>query len=216
MATSSRLGNSPQERTLGSIAARLQLWLLVQMSMLAVLASACHFAHAQANEWTWMGGGDAIQQPGDYGMLGEPAPANIPGGRFYPTQWIDKNGNLWIFGGQGFNASIYGDGFLNDLWMLNTSTREWAWMGGTAADDSKKVCADISICRQPPVYGTLGVAAPENIPGARAGGAGWIDKEGHLWLFGGNGVDDVGFKPGFVFCELHGETDLAVRAKLII
>jgi hypothetical protein len=35
------------------------------------------------------------------------------------------------------------------------------------------------------VYGTLGVPAPGNIPGSRAGAAYWTDNNGHLWLFGG-------------------------------
>jgi hypothetical protein len=42
------------------------------------------------------------------------------------------------------------------------------------------------------VYGTLGVPAAGNVPGSRAEGVGWTDKNGHLWLFGGSGLDSVG------------------------
>ncbi len=37
------------------------------------------------------------------------------------------------------------------------------------------------------VYGTKGVAAPGNVPGARTGSVGWTDSHGNLWLFGGTG-----------------------------
>jgi N-acetylneuraminic acid mutarotase len=39
-----------------------------------------------------------------------------------------------------------------------------------------------------PVYGTKGVAAPENKPGARGGGIKWTDQSGNLWLYGGSGL----------------------------
>ena len=36
-------------------------------------------------------------------------------------------------------------------------------------------------------YGTKGVAAPGNVPGAREGAVSWTDASGNLWLFGGDG-----------------------------
>jgi hypothetical protein len=36
-------------------------------------------------------------------------------------------------------------------------------------------------------YGTLGVAAPGNVPPPRQAAAAWVDRSGHLWLFGGEG-----------------------------
>ena len=39
------------------------------------------------------------------------------------------------------------------------------------------------------IYGTQGIASPENVPGARYNPASWIDADGVLWLFGGSGVD---------------------------
>lgn len=38
------------------------------------------------------------------------------------------------------------------------------------------------------VYGTEGVAAPGNTPGAREVASGWADPSGNLWLFGGQGI----------------------------
>jgi N-acetylneuraminic acid mutarotase len=37
------------------------------------------------------------------------------------------------------------------------------------------------------VYGTNGMAAAANKPGARVSSVSWTDASGHLWLFGGYG-----------------------------
>jgi len=150
-----------------------------------------------------MGGSDAVHQPGVYGSEGDASPANIPGSRSDMTQWVDGDGNLWIFGGYGYDAGLYGIEYLNDLWRFNPQTNEWTWVSGSSVLDSEKVCADLSICGLPPVYGAKGAAAPENIPSGRAGAVGWIDKQGHFWLFGGYGLNRVGNKPGYVFCGLN-------------
>ena len=83
-------------------------------------------------EWTWVGGSSSLTcppppvppnyalaspcgQPGSFGMLGIPAATNVPGGRDSTTTWTDSSGNLWLFGGNGFDSS--GNlGSLNDLW----------------------------------------------------------------------------------------------------
>jgi hypothetical protein len=67
------------------------------------------------NEWAWMGGSSTANRPGQYGTLGTPAPGNIPGGRSFANSWTDSSGNLWLFGGEGFDANGYA-GDLNDLW----------------------------------------------------------------------------------------------------
>jgi uncharacterized protein DUF4440 len=50
----------------------------------------------------------------------------------------------------------------------------WTWIGGSNQQ------------RQVGVYGTLGLAAPANIAGARTGAATWVDGAGNFWLFGGD------------------------------
>ncbi|HWE86674.1 MAG TPA: chitobiase/beta-hexosaminidase C-terminal domain-containing protein [Terracidiphilus sp.] len=127
------------------------------------------------NEWTWMGGSNTYGQPGVYGTLGTPAPGNIPGARQEASSWTDSNGNLWLFG--GLNGA---GGYLNDLWEFNPSTSEWTWMGGSSTSN------------QDGVYGTLGTPGAGNIPGARSPAGSWTDGNGHLWLFGGAGIDSVG------------------------
>src|SRR5262245_26882839 len=49
-----------------------------------------------------------------------------------------------------------------------------------------------SLINQMGVYGTQGVASPNNEPGARANAACWKDVAGNFWLFGGYGFDHIG------------------------
>ena len=129
------------------------------------------------NEWVWMTGSQAINQIGTYGTLESPAPANTPGGRQSPATWTDSSGNFWLFGGYGYDSN----GTLmpmSDLWEF--STGQWAWKGGP------------TLTGQSGNYGSLGLAGPNNIPGARFQPASWTDASGNFWLFGGNGFDAVG------------------------
>ena len=137
-------------------------------------------------EWTWMSGTARTNALGIYGTLGAPSAANYPGGRQNGVSWTDNSGNFWLFGGEGFDSATPSvDGYLNDLWEFNINTNEWTWMGGSDILDS--------VGGQPGVYGTLGVAAPGNVPGARLDAVSWIDNGGNLWLFGGQGFDSIAY-----------------------
>jgi hypothetical protein len=135
------------------------------------------------NEWAWIGGSSTADQAGTYGVLGTPAAGNIPGGRCCTATWADTGGNLWLFGGQGYDgAGQAGD--LNDLWEFNPSTGEWAWIDGTSVES----CGGLG-CYEPGVYGTQGTPAVANIPGSRQNFVSWTDNNGNFWLFGGSGAD---------------------------
>jgi len=140
---------------------------------------------ASTNQWTWMGGSSALgpygaPQPGFYGTLHTAAKDNIPGGRVGAMGWTDKNGNAWLFGGSGVDSKGE-EGTLNDLWELNTTTGEWAWMGGNSAFTTRQWFNG--------VYGTKGQFAAANSPGSREYAATWVDKHGNFWMFGGSGYD---------------------------
>jgi N-acetylneuraminic acid mutarotase len=151
---------------------------------------------SEPKEWAWMGGSSAFRvgcnqvgicgQPGQYGTLGTPAAENAPGGRSAAPNWTDSGGNLWLFGGQGFDANNV-EGYLNDLWEFNPATNQWTWMGGNSTVENN--CAFPGSCGWPGVYGTLYLPAPGNIPGGRWGSATWTDRNGNFWLFGGYGYD---------------------------
>ena len=152
-------------------------------------------SRGESGEWAWMGGSNTVpsyttngwpDNPGVYGTLGTPAAANTPGWREEAVTWTDQDGNLWLFGGLGLDASG-NQGFLNDLWEFNPSlgqNGEWAWMGGSSTN--------VTFSGQSGIYGTLGTTAAANIPGSRSYAVSWTDSDGNLWLFGGYGVDANG------------------------
>jgi N-acetylneuraminic acid mutarotase len=128
-------------------------------------------------QWTWVSGSMSAYQPGVYGTLGVSSGSNVPGSRQTAVTWTDSSGNFWLFGGNGIDSSN-GMGLLNDLWKY--SNGEWTWISGA------------KLMNQNGVYGTQGVLAPGNIPGARSQICSWVDADGNLWLFGGYGVPASG------------------------
>jgi N-acetylneuraminic acid mutarotase len=139
-------------------------------------------------EWTWVSGSNTIAafnggQPGIYGQQGTPAAANVPGGRSGALGWTDTSGNLWLFGGAGFDATDT-NGNLNDLWEFSPSTSEWTWVGGSSNLDVNGTVAG--------VYGTFGSLTAGSFPGSRNFGVAWTSKDGSLWLFGGYGGSTPG------------------------
>lgn len=137
-------------------------------------------------EWTWMSGSSTVPasggQPGTYGALLTPAMGNTPGGRAGALGWTDAAGNLWLFGGEGFDANG-NEGDLNDLWKYNISSGEWEWMGGASTLGSAGNTAG--------VYGTQGSLSSSNYPGSRNSAITWVDNEGNFWMFGGWGEDSL-------------------------
>jgi len=129
-------------------------------------------------EWTWMGGSNVANQKGQYGTLGVANSNNFPGARDSAALWKDASGDVWMFGGMGYDASSTNAGILNDLWRY--SGGQWTWMGGSDVQSAKGI------------YGTRGTAAPTNVPGARMYSYSWTDSSGNLWLFGGTGYDSNG------------------------
>jgi len=127
------------------------------------------------DEWTWVSGSNMVDQPGVYGTLGVAASGNVPGARYGAASWTDVSGNLWLFGGIGFD-SAGNKNYLNDLWKYSGGL--WTWVGGS------------NLVNQAGVYGTQGTAAAGNVPGARSGAVSLTDASGNFWLFGGQGCAD--------------------------
>ena len=88
--------------------------------------------------------------------------------------WTDLQGNLWMFGG---NTQLGTANATAALWRFNVPVDLWQY--GT----------NIGSLNTPGIYGTLGVPAASNVPGARFGGYTWTDAAGNFWLFGGEGYD---------------------------
>jgi N-acetylneuraminic acid mutarotase len=123
--------------------------------------------------WTWVDGTSSANQFSLYG-----GGTIRPGGRSTAHVCPDMAGGAWLFGGIGYGASG-SVGNLNDLWHRDSSG-VWTWVDGA------------TVVNQAGVYGTKGVAHPDNQPGARNAASVWVDPSGGLCLFGGAGRDAVG------------------------
>ena len=131
-----------------------------------------HILYSQT--FTWLKGTNTINQVGLYGTLSTPSATNHPGSRHAAATWVDAQGNLWLFGGEGYSntAALC---WLNDLWKYDVQTNSWTWVSGS--NGSNQIGS----------YGTMGIPAPTNHPGAREFSVYWTDAAGNFWLFGGDG-----------------------------
>ena len=136
-------------------------------------------------EWTWVSGSNTVGAGGVYGAKGTPTSTNTPGARDGAVAWTDSSGNVWLFGGTGYDSTGTFAGLMNDLWIYSPSSGEWTWVGGS------------NTALAPGVYGTRGTPASTNTPGARYNAVSWKDANGNLWLFGGVGADSGGMQ-GFL------------------
>lgn len=133
--------------------------------------------------WTWVSGSSALNSSGTYGSFGRTSSSSVPGARYLASSWTDSQGNLWLFGGFGFD-SVGDEANLSDLWEYNIGSNVWTWMGGP------------EVAAINGTYGTIGTADGGNIPGSREGAVSWTDPNGNFWLFGGVGVDSVAKESG--------------------
>jgi N-acetylneuraminic acid mutarotase len=134
-------------------------------------------------EWTWVSGSDRTGASGTYGTVA----SNVPGARNGVVSWTDVSGHFWLFGGYGVD-STGSSGYLNDLWEYvpaTTGAGRWNFVSGSSTRSA------------PGVYGSPGLAADDNVPGARWDATGWVDDAGNLWLFGGYGSDSQ-FRVGYL------------------
>lgn len=123
--------------------------------------------------WTWQGGSIPYSAQQSYGALGVASAAAVPGPLYSPAGWTDSSGNLWLFGGSLSHTSG-SVSYFNDLWEFNPTNREWTWVNGSASEPNSGG-----------VYGTLGTASTDNMPGGRDLALSWTDSSGNFWLFGG-------------------------------
>ncbi|HKJ30832.1 MAG TPA: LamG-like jellyroll fold domain-containing protein [Balneolales bacterium] len=131
-----------------------------------------------SGQWTWVSGTNLKNQAGDFGTKGVSDSNNMPSARYSAVSWVGPEGDLWLMGGAGLDASdTYGQ--LNDLWKYDIDSGEWTWMSGSNATN------------QSDNYGTKGVIASSNVPGARYDAMGWTGPDGMLWLM--RGFEGVGY-----------------------
>src|SRR5467141_4044130 len=142
-------------------------------------------------QWVWQGGFSIGNQSGIYGTQGVAAAGCatgtttgcvIPGGRWAAATATDPAGNVWLYGGQGYDSAGK-VGLLNDLWEYSAGT--WTLVSGTTTADQNGA--------YPASVGTGGTAFT---PGGRQTSVLWVDSTGKIWLFGGFGLDSKGTSGG--------------------
>jgi hypothetical protein len=153
----------------------------------------------KGGQWTWVSGANVVNQPAVYGTQGVSAASTVPGAAWSSAAWSDLSGNLWLFGGQGFDST--GNGSLSDIWEFNVTTGQWTWVKGPGS------------VSQPGIYGL----APNpdvwphvtNNPGARWAPGYWtVDVPAgapqfrEFWIFGGEGEDSTGTNGNFLLDDL--------------
>src|ERR1017187_5162494 len=69
------------------------------------------------NEWTLINGSVITNNHGSYGTVMVSSATNLPPSRMGSVAWSDNSGNLWMFGGEGFNFVQY-----NDMWRFVPDT----------------------------------------------------------------------------------------------
>ncbi|HEY1056627.1 MAG TPA: kelch repeat-containing protein [Emticicia sp.] len=96
-----------------------------------------------------------------------PAPRNAS------TNWQDKQGNVYIFGGLGIDNNL-NVGTFADLWQFNAKNLVWKNLSGSR--DIEKFNKDTK----------KKLAVTATTPSPRQSAATWTDKQGNLYMFGGN------------------------------
>lgn len=132
--------------------------------------------------WSLVSGGNAGN--GTYGTLGSGSTSNLPGGRWGSTARIDASGNVWLFGGFGYDATSKTPGLLNDLWKYNVASGAWTWVSGSNQINQNGLYA---------IQGTPG----NQYPGGRQAAVSWLDKNGNFWMFGGYNLSATGTPNAF-------------------
>jgi len=121
---------------------------------------------------------------------------NTLGARYGGAGWTDNAGNLWPFGGEGWELSGNAqpatlDAPMNDLWVcvMVVDQCRWQLFAGYHVQYGTGIYANAQNEDQLGIYTNIGANAPypTPLPGGRWGAATWADSSGNLWLFGGNG-----------------------------
>jgi len=172
-------GKSANHR-LASCAAMLRVFMAYPWFTTSLKVSCSEQAPTYDVRWTWIGGYQGVNHPGQYGALNETSASSVPSTRYLPAAWVGAHGLVHLLGGYGYGNTTFGH--LNDFWMFSLSSFEWTWIGGSSeADESGH-------------DGTFQVRSPNNIPGGRYGSAYWQTDVHHLWQYGGLGLDAYGYR----------------------
>lgn len=103
-------------------------------------------------------------------LVADSASANMPPKWSAGAFTYDRKGGFWLFGGNFDNAS--GNYFPGSLWRYNRDSNIFTFVDGSNL--------------------TNAAAILPNKPTPRSSMGRWVDNEGNLYLFGGNGYNETG------------------------
>jgi len=142
----------------------------------------------QSMMWAFLGGSDAALN-----LVSAPVVTSItdtgsnivPIPRMNTVLFTDKNGDLYIFGGD-VASYVYPnpdgsfswgeDSFANDVWKFSLATAKWSQVSGSTAPDG---------LNQYDGAFQIGVPSVNNLPSARSWGSAWTTSDGMVYIFGG-------------------------------
>ncbi|MCB9064781.1 MAG: hypothetical protein H6551_06510 [Chitinophagales bacterium] len=107
--------------------------------------------------WTWING-SLTNTKARYGIQGIPDTLNSPGSLINTVAWKHNN-RLYVYGGQGYDTSTYGN--LNDIWEYNLANNCWTWIKGSGEVGANGI------------WGTKNTPNNSNIPRCVPDNIGW-------------------------------------------
>lgn len=125
--------------------------------------------------WSWRSGSNKPNSNSFFASQGEASAKASPSPREKAATWYDQESDkLWLYGGLGTDSTGTIPGGLADLWCYDIKSEKWTWISGSkilfAKRDNRKGTKEINT---------------ETSPGYHWSAAYWKDKEGNLWLYGG-------------------------------
>lgn len=124
----------------------------------------------QNDLWRWVLGFNTTTQYKNWGTRGVAGADVYPGYLRGVASAIDKNDNIWFFGGR-LSSSLAADTFFH----YNTATNEFTWIDGGSGSGRSSAAS----------LGEMGIASPDVWPGKLAFACMQRDSENNLWLIGG-------------------------------
>lgn len=121
----------------------------------------------------------------------------LPAARKEAASWVDKLGNLWLYGGRQLSDAKH----LGDLWRYEPVLGRWTRMDG----DNR--------FNQGPLV-SLKSTKPAS-PGSRSACGAWTDAKGLLWLFGGISYQDSAAGSPVLYNDLWTYNPLVQRWSLV-
>jgi hypothetical protein len=133
------------------------------------------FIPENPGQGTWQFKGGVQEAQNQRGVCNSPS---YPGGRYGAASWVDGAGNLWMYGGYGFDqtqcngpSEVYPTA-LEDMWEYTAS--EWRHRSGVLSPTTATAS-----------YSAQASPQASNSPGGLMWASAWSDPSGNLWLYGG-------------------------------